>query len=92
MMRKPSLRDFAAAPELLEVQMAEVALHALEIALRLVHGQASDDLEDSLPPYAPVLARALRLIDTCEKLQGQLRAYRRAVLRAMRTRPDDTPF
>jgi hypothetical protein len=92
MMPKPSLRDLSAAPELLEVWMAEVALQALDSALRLVHAHPHDQLLDPLPSDAPILQRALRLIDTCSHLQRQLRSYRRAVIHDMRPRPNPSPF
>jgi hypothetical protein len=72
--------------------MAQNALQALDTALRLVHAHTRDVLLDPLPPDAPILERALRLIDTCSRLQRQLRAYRRAVIRDMRPRPNDSPF
>jgi hypothetical protein len=87
-------RDVQAAPELIEVRIADVALEALELTLRLVHGNEPHHLYHDSQQPAPVLASAITLIQRCHDMRRQLRAYKRAVSRDLRRPliPDDLPF
>jgi len=91
-MRAPPLRELAAAPELIEVVVADVALFALEAVLRLEHGAA---IAAEQPLHPGTQQRAVRLIDASRALRRELRAYRRYTLRLLRRPPtslDDRLF
>lgn len=91
-MRPPSLHDLAAAPELIEVVVAHVALHALETALILVHGSL---VAAEQPLHPGTQRRAARILDASRTLRRELQAYRRHTLRLLRHPPhglDDQLF
>jgi hypothetical protein len=91
-MRAPQLRELTAAPELVEIVVAHVALYALETVLVLEHGVAIDAEE---PLHPGTQQRAARLLDASRALRRELRAYRRYTMRLLRHPPpglDDRLF
>ena len=90
-MNRTPLHRLVSAPEIVVVDLADHALHALRLALLAEHPPLRDE-EGFVTEEPPVQRQARQLLRRARRLRRELDAYRHAVDLALQYPSGDFPF